>query len=348
MHEATAGARAGLTDPVPVDPTGSRGPTPGRARGPGWRRTSLGLYVPVGVGLDRPEQRILEAARAAGTAGTVTGWASLRWRSGSRWLAGVDVDGRPAPVPVLTRTHGARPLGGVLLSEERVDRADVEVVDGVEITSATAALSWQVRHSTSLREAVTWIDMAAHADLVSLEEQRALVERQSGWTGVPRHREALDLADENSWSPAETRMRLAWVLDAGLPRPRCNAPVFDRDGRHLATSDLVDGDVGLVCEYDGSDHLDGRRRLADVRREDLLVSHGLEYVTTLAGDTQGSASFVQRLRRRWQEARGRRLHEAGRAWTLDPPTWWTDTSTVQARRALDDHQRARLLRYRAA
>ncbi len=342
-------ARAGLVRPVRIDPAGVAGPTRGQARGRAWRRAHRGLYVPSSVALSA-EQRILEAAVAAGDAGTVTGWAALRWSSGSRWLDGTDARGGLRDVPLLTRTHGARRQAGLLLSEERVDHADRILSGGIETTSAWSALSWQVRYADSLRAAVTWIDMAAHADLVSLAEQRGFVERQSGWTGVPRHRTALDLAAENSWSPAETRMRLAWVLDAELPTPRCNTPIFDRSGRHLATPDLVDVTVGLVCEYDGSHHLDGPRRLLDVRREERLIAHGLEYVTTLAGDTQGRDSFVHRLRRRWYEARRRTssVPESRRPWTVDQPPWWTDTSTVEARRSLSPRDRARLLRYRAA
>ena len=53
---------AGLVRPVRVDPTGITGPTPHQARGPSWRRTSHGFYVPAGTGSDLPEQRILEAS----------------------------------------------------------------------------------------------------------------------------------------------------------------------------------------------------------------------------------------------------------------------------------------------
>jgi hypothetical protein len=38
-----------LVRPVPVDPTGARGPTKAQAAGPRWRRTSKGLHVPAYV-----------------------------------------------------------------------------------------------------------------------------------------------------------------------------------------------------------------------------------------------------------------------------------------------------------
>ena len=47
------------------------------------------------------------------------------------------------------------------------------------------------------------------------------------------------MAEENSWSPRETRMRGVWMQRAGLARPRCNAPVFTLEGRHVGTPDLI-------------------------------------------------------------------------------------------------------------
>lgn len=339
--------REGLVRPVRVDPAGVEGPTRGQARGPGWRRTSHGFYLPVAVDGSVPEQRILEASVVVPTGYAVTGWAALRWWSGSRWFDGVDVEGALVPVPVVTATHGVRSQPGIAISEEQVHRADVLVHDGLPVTSPCSALSFEVRRAPHLRAAVTWIDLAMYCDLVSHREQAAYVAHQPAWTGVPLHRKALALAQENSWSPAETRMRLRWVLDAGLATPLSNTPLFDRSGRHLGTPDLIDPRVGLVAEYDGADHVAEDRRLRDVRRSSTLRQHGLEYVTTMAGDG-GPGGFVERLRQAHRLAAARAVPVAERTWTLAPPPWWTPTSTVRARRALDDDQRARFLRYRAA
>ena len=210
-------------------------------------------------------------------------------------------------------------------------------------------MSFEVRRRTTrLADAVTCLDMACSTDVVSLEEVRAYAGAQRGWTGVPLLRAALALAEENSWSPQESRMRLAWVLEAGLPRPLCNAPVFDATGRHLGTPDLLDPVVGLVAEYDGSDHLGHLQRLHDVRREDLFRDHGLEYVTTLAGDRHGPQGFVERLLRAYARALAARDRGEQPGWTSVPPPGWVLTDTVARRRALSDYQRGRLLRYRAS
>src|SRR5690242_3155835 len=60
-----------LVLPVRVDPTGRDGPTRAQARGPRWRRSSPGLYVPVGTPDDLVEQRIVEAYARSGDVGVV-------------------------------------------------------------------------------------------------------------------------------------------------------------------------------------------------------------------------------------------------------------------------------------
>ena len=83
MAGQAAGREHGVVAPVPADPSGQAGPTRRQAAGPGWRRSSRGLYVPAHV-TETPEQRVVEVAATFRTSGlAVTGWAALRWR-GSR------------------------------------------------------------------------------------------------------------------------------------------------------------------------------------------------------------------------------------------------------------------------
>ena len=331
--------------PVARDPSGATGPTKGQAEGPGWRRTSRGFYVPSGVDASVVEQRILEAAAVLPAYGGVTGWAALRWMGG-HWFSGLGQGGSTKlPVVLATGATVIRAQPGIQPSTERLDPRDLTSLDGLRLTTAVRSVCFEMRYAPSDRRAVVDLDMAAYCDLVSLAELGEFADRHSGWTGIPRCRLAATHADENSWSPRETLMRLVWTLDAGLPRPLCNVPVFDRNGRHIGTPDLLDPVAGVIGEYDGSLHLEGHQRHKDVSREGEFRSLGLEYATMLAGDWGNTRGFVRRLRGAYERARW--VSPERRLWTLDQPAWWTDTSTVEKRRALQGWQRERLLRPRA-
>jgi len=337
-------ARPDLVLPVRVDPTGEHGPTKPQARGRGWRRTSHGLVLPARFAPEPVEQRIVEAAAVLPRDGFVTGWAGLRWL-GLRELDGTR-GGARLPVPLLVPNHRIRPQPGFTVSAERMTRADRDVVDGLPVTSAVRSLCFELRYAAGLVAAVTLMDLAAGADLVSRQEAWDYTAEFLGtWTGVEQCRQAIALADENSWSRMETEMRLLWG-EIGIRRILCNHPVFDLDGRHVGTPDLFDAEAGLVGEYDSELHLEGRRRAQDLRREGAFRRLGLEYVTMVTRDRDDPSDFL----RRTLDARYRGLAAAHlpRRWTVVPPAWWTPTVTVTQRRALTDVQRSRFLRRRAS
>lgn len=332
--------------PVRVDPTGKRGPTKRQASGPEWRRTSRGLHVPAYVDGSQPRQRIAEAASVLPVYGGVTGWASLHWAGGT-WFDGLGLGGTTQrPVTLAVAGNDIRPQAGIQISAERLRPQDLTELEGLRTTILVRAVCFEMRYAPNERLAVLPLDMAAFDDLLSIDEQRAYQAEHNGWIGIPQGRLASDLADENSWSPRETLMRLVWMFDAGLPRPLCNRAVFDFDGNHIGTPDLFDPAAGVVGEYDGALHLEGAHRSRDLTREEDFRSHGLEYVTMLAGDSRDPRPFVKRL----MSAYSRALHtsQARRTWTLEQPTWWVDTSTVERRRALTQDQRERWLRRGAA
>src|SRR4051812_32536718 len=335
----------GVVPPVRRDPLGITGPTKGQAAGPFWRDSSWGLYVPAEVDAAVPEQRIVEAAAVLPPCGGVTGWAALRW-GGARWFAGLSRDAGLLPV-VLAVLHGEiRPQAGIVVTSERLPPRDRTVVDNLALTTHVRSVCFEMRYARSNREAVVILDMAMMHDLVSQQEVAAYVATLNGWIGVGKCRIALALANENSWSPMETRFRLIWVIDLEWASPLCNQPVFDLQGRHIGTPDLIDVEAGLVGEYEGELHLQGSRRGKDLQKEAAYRRVGLEYVAMVAADQRSpETTIIPRL----LEARGRARFEAEsvRQWTVVPPAWWTLTTTVAARRALSERQRDRLLRYRA-
>jgi hypothetical protein len=333
-------SRPGLVRPVRLDPTGKKGPTRAQARGPGWRRTSHGFYVPSSVNASDVDQRIVEASAVVPPGGAITGWAALRWR-GARWFTGLDAAGNPLPITILIGTHDIRPQPGLVPCGEGTHL--VEYVDGLPVTTAAWTVSFLMRYASTPRTAVKEFDMAAYSDLVSIAEVAELIGHQSSWTGVPQARWAMGHVSENSWSPAEVFMRLSWSIDAGFPVPEPNLPLFDRKGRHLGTPDLVDPDAGVIGEYEGPDHLQRDRRRGDIGREEVFRAHGLEIVTQVAGDR--GEEFGARLAGAYRRAAAR---TGPRLWTAEPPPWWTSTRSVEQPRALGADQRERLLRYRAA
>ena len=335
--------RPGLLTPVRIDPDGRDGPTGKQARGPGWRKTSHGYYLPASVDAEDVDQRIAAAAVVVPDGGAVTGWAALRWL-GVDWL-----DGRrgPATLPVTVAVvhSNIRAQGGIAVTSEFVRTDEILVVDGLPVTTALRSATFEARHAADLVRAVMVLDMAAAADLVSRQELADSCAALMAPTGVGRLREAIGLMDENVWSPMETEARLLLMRRLGLSRLACNRPVFDLDGRHIGTPDLLDPVVGMVFEYNGAVHLEGAQRAKDVAREAAFRRVGLEYVEMMAADRRDPDAFLIRSR----EARGRALDRprGERRWTVTPPPWWTPTLTVAQRRGLSPWQRDRFLRYRA-
>lgn len=332
--------------PVRVDPSGLRGPTPGQVRGKKWRSPFHGWHVPTAIDGGDPAQRTVEAAELLHVGEAVTGWAALGWEGG-HWFRGTAGDGRLLrPVPLVTCRH-VRKQPGVVISQEFVGPNERRFVDGLVITTTLRSVCYEARYADTLLGAVVAVDMAAYSDLVSIDELAAYVRSRMAPTGIGLAREAVVLADENSWSPREVLMRLVWTLQGEHHRPLCNVPVFDRWGRHVGTPDLLDPVAGVVGEYDSDLHLVGAQRAKDVRREGAFRSLGLEYVTMLGSDQADHfTSFLSRLDTAYDNARY--AAESTREWTITPPASWTQTSTVAARRDLPSHLRDRLLRYRRA
>ncbi|MGA8258464.1 MAG: hypothetical protein WB767_17980 [Nocardioides sp.] len=337
--------RPGVVVPVRVDPTGALGPTPDQARGRRWRRTSPGRYVPASVAgdpLDRVDQRIVEVAAGLPPGTGVTGWAALHWQ-GARYLDVTRADGGLRDVDAaLGDAASIAPRRGVVLSYDWLFADDVGEVDGLPITRPERSVSYAARRARTLEQAVRVIDMAAAADLVDLASLGRYAERLTGRSGVRRLMAAIDAADENVWSPMEVTMRLRWT-DRGYPRPLCNAPIFDRNGRHLLTPDPFDPTTGVVGEYDGVVHDLTRVRRRDLDREELCRDHGLERVSMIAADLS-SSTFERRLDSAYQRARGRQTRGG---WTLEQPAWWVDTTSVARRRQLSIEQRRRWLAHLA-
>lgn len=337
-------SRPTLVAPVGIDSEGKSGPTRKQARGPRWRTSSHGFYVPVHVDRSETGQRAVEAAALLQPGEAVSGWAALGWQRG-RWFNGAAGDGTfELPVVLVTKRH-VLTQPGIDISQEFLPPGELVEVDGLPITHARRSVSYEMRYADSLDRAIVALDMAAYSDLVSIAEMVRYIAALMAPTGVGQARQAAGLADENAWSPQEVMMRRVWTVRGERPRPLCNAPIFDRTGRHIGTPDLLDPVAGVIGEYDSALHLVGSQRTKDVRREGDFRALGLEYVTMLGSDRADDyASFLARLGTSYRNARFAAEH--ARPWTITPPHWWIDTTTVEARRNLTPELRERLLRHR--
>ncbi|MEP9361920.1 hypothetical protein ABLE68_03070 [Nocardioides sp. CN2-186] len=333
-------SRPGVVVPVRLDPSGRAGPTPGQARGSGWRRVGPGLYVPSSADGTSLDQRIVEAVLGCPGGAGVTGWAGLAWQRG-RWFRA----NHPVPI-ALGDSRQVRARPGVTLSEDWLFADDVVELDGLPLTRAERSVSYEVRRAWSLHAAVQVIDMAAYDDLVDIASLTAYASRLRGRPGTKQLRHALRWADENAWSPQEVIMRLYWRDAHPRTRVWTNRPIFDLRGNHMLTPDLLDVEHGVAGEYDGAVHLERAAFRRDLNRDALYRDLGIELVTMMSADTRDVTDFLARLRGAYRRAAART--GAPRSWTVEQPDWWVDTSSVAARRTLSAEERAIWLRRRAA
>jgi hypothetical protein len=316
--EPTCVRPSGLVVPVRVDPLGHDGPTRRQASGRSWRRTSSGRYVPSWVDADLVEQRILEQATRLPGYGAVTGWAALRWR-GAAYFDGRGQDRSPLPVPLTIGEHMIRGDANVAIRRGQLGQHEYDDVAGVPCATWQRALYDEIVRLGSLRPAVVAADMTWAAGLGGSVEFWDYLEQVRPRNGVVLARGVAELARETSWSPQEVGMRLCWTLDAGLPEPQCNVPVFDLSGNFLGIPDLFDAEAGVIGEYQGALHRDPERHRRDVLRAERFRDHGLEYFEVTTGQLY-DVRTPYRMRR--VRARALFLPTEQRLWTTTQPTWW--------------------------
>lgn len=319
----------GLVAPVPVDPQGLTGPTPGAARGPRWRVTSHGLYVPANTPTGVPEQRIIEQSARLPPGGAATGWAACRLH-GANFLDGLGADGlAEVPVPLaIGPTGNIRDDARVTISRERLTPDEVTRVVGIPVTRAERAVFDAVRLARTDRDAVAVLDTCVAAGITSIERVSTYVDRHPGWKRIARARFACLHARERAKSLAETALRLIAELDAGLPRLHVNCPVHDRSGRLLGLADLLDEEAGLVIEFDGADHRSRRQHTRDTRRDEDMRGVELEVTRVTGTDLRDTGLVVGRLQR--ARSRARFLPPGQRRWEARPVP---DCAEAELRRA---------------
>ena len=291
-----------LVRPVRVDPTGQNGPTKRQAAGPFWRRAVPGYFVPASADRSVPEQGILEQSFRITPGGAVTGWAALRMH-GAGYLDGRDsVGALPVPLVALPGTN-LRSGPDAVVHRERLLPEEVTMVLGVPVTTPVRATFDAVRRCEDLRTAVVTLDMTLAAGVVDLPALSRYLLSKRRWPGLSLVQRAIALADPRSMSAQESRLRLIWVLDAHLPRPRSNWPVADRDGRLVGRPDLLSTELSVIGEFDGAEHRSRERQREDLRRDDQFRAVGLEPFRVVGADLKNTDLVVRRMREAIKRAR---------------------------------------------
>jgi hypothetical protein len=294
------------------------GLTRGVLAGPLWRAPYRGVRVPSGVDPSDPAQRALEAASLLPDRAALGGWAAAYLLGASeldgRGASGRELEAVPIVVPPPAQM---RPRPGLQITRSRLDPADVVEVDGVPVTSPVRT-AFDMARLQPARPAVVALDILGRQLRLPLGAVSSYALRHAGWRGAPGARRVLELADARAASAGESRVRLLWMLDAGLPRPEVNAYVLRPTGEVLAVADLLDPDAGLVGEYDGAGHRGLEQHTRDNAREEWLEAAGLVVVRFTALDLQprNLRRTVERLR--VAHARGLARDRARDAWTWRP------------------------------
>jgi hypothetical protein len=210
---------------------------------------------------------------------------------GAKWI--------DATLPATIIDTNRRREAGVEVWEERIEPDEIDVVDGMRVTTpARTALDLARRYRLGL--AIASIDALAQATELKQADIELLVDRYKGRRGMKGARAALEMVDGGAQSPKETWLRLLLVR-AGFPRPQTQIPVRNEWGWPEAYLDMGWEDIKVAIEYDGDQHRSSRYQyVKDIRRLERLARMGWIVVRVIAEDHPDD--IVRRVR----EARARR------------------------------------------
>ena len=245
-------------------------------RGRAWCRTSRGFFRPSIDAKPSTTQRILDVVPLVPPAGALAGWAAA-YIHGVDLLDGLDphsMEALPAEICLGSDT-GRNGTSQVRYSRDPLSARDRQIRHGLSVTTALRTAFDGGRWACDLVEAVVFLDQITHVLPIDLPALGARSRGPTRWRGIARLRQALTLVDPASASPWESRLRMFYLLDAGLPRPLVNVPIFTPEGRFIAIPDLLDPEAGLVTEFDGQDHRRRRQHRNDNLREEKLEAANL-------------------------------------------------------------------------
>ncbi|HKV18499.1 MAG TPA: hypothetical protein VJR50_05660 [Mycobacterium sp.] len=177
---------------------------------------------------------------------------------GAEW-----VDANTAVELVYKHTH-ACPPAGIISRNERIASDEITCVGGIPV-STVARTAFDIGRYQARGRAIARLDALMRAAPFSAEEVLMLATRYRGARGVRLLKDALPLVDGGAASPRESWLRLVYI-DAGLPKPTTQIPIYDTDGTLLRTVDMGWEDYKVLAEYDGDQHQSDRGQYVKDRR----------------------------------------------------------------------------------
>jgi hypothetical protein len=217
-------------------------------------------------------------------AGVITGVAASAWH-GAEWV------GPDAPVELVYDC--ARPPRGIVTRHERIADDEITWCDGLPVATV-ARTAFDLGRFHPRVKAVARMDALLRAAPFSTEDVVLMAKNYRGARGVRRLKDVVPLVDGGAASPQESVLRLQYV-DAGLPRPTTQIPIFDSAGHLLRTVDMGWEDYSVASEYDGDQHRTDRLQyVKDMRVIPQLERLGWIILRVIKEDTP-----QQRVRRAW-------------------------------------------------
>jgi hypothetical protein len=206
--------------------------------------------------------------------GVVTGIAASALH-GAEW---VDDD-----IPIELLWNCTRPPSGIVVRNERVGDDEVVWVGDIPVTTP-ARTAFDLGRFLKRGQAIARLDALIRAAPFSVEDVMLLAKRYKGARGVAQLKAALPLVDGGAASPQETRLRLLFI-DAGLPKPTTQIPVYDEHGDFVRFLDMGWEDFVVGAEYDGEQHRTNRSQyVKDLRVWPKLARLGWHVVRAIKED----------------------------------------------------------------
>ncbi len=158
----------------------------------------------------------------------------------------------------------ARPPKRVITRNERIAYDEFIWQHGLFLTTP-ARTAFDLGRHLRRGQAIARLDALMRARPFSSEDVLILAKRYQGARGVKRLKAALPFVDGGAASPRESWLRLLFI-DAGLPRPTTQIPIFDEHGSLLRTVDMGWEEFKVVAEYDGDQHRTSRAQYVKDQR----------------------------------------------------------------------------------